>query len=175
MKYIYIVLDKIRFTKLFLIYSWSILGWGFPYFFAVSINIGIRKWALEYNSFANFQFRYFYEIFSEKNLRSCWLSDWKSFLFQKSSQHFVWNPSEPLVAVAWGGSILVQEESTGGSFDQLPSQKNCQEIAPEKLPRNCTREIVKKLLWNWELRKVQRRMALMMKALILDLHKNMRE
>ena len=32
----------------------------------------------------------------------------------------------------------MQEESTGGSFDQLPSQRNCQEIAPEKLhPRNC--------------------------------------
>ena len=35
----------------------------------------------------------------------------------------------------------MQEESTGGSFDQLPSQRNCQEIAPEKLPRNLTEKL----------------------------------
>ena len=89
----------------------------------------------------------------------------KVFHFQNLCQHFVWNLSGIgseglLLAVAWEDSILVQE-STGSSF------------WPNSGRWEGTLQLKKTAKWEKFLRR--RRMALMMKALILDLHKNMRE
>ena len=154
-----------------LTFLFSVQYWASPYFFKVPINIGIHKWTLGYNSFLQF----WNPISASKYL--FWGKFTISLIVRFKKVSAFRSCLSFLSEIRLGLGCLQLRERTrywcrnqqGALSDQLLSPKrNCQEIAgPEKLSERTVK-------WEKFLQR-RRRMALMMKALILDLHKNMRE